>query len=45
MFEINTKKALSTPQKVILGMSLALGVILIFKGGYQFGQWLYATGH
>ncbi len=45
MKEINTNKALGVPQKVILGMSLVLAVILIFKGGYQFGQWLYATGH
>ena len=45
MKEINTKKAVGTPQKVVLAMSLVLAVILLFKGGYQFGQWLYATSH
>lgn len=31
--------------KILLPLLVVWGIIIIFKGGYTFGQWLYAFMH
>ncbi len=31
--------------KFLLPLVVVLGVIIIFRGGYEFGQWLYHIRH
>jgi hypothetical protein len=31
--------------KILLPLLVVWGIIVIFKGGYAFGQWLYAFQH
>ncbi|MES2477904.1 MAG: hypothetical protein V4561_02370 [Bacteroidota bacterium] len=35
----------SPQMKIITGIAIVAGIIIIFRGGYSCGQWLYQAMH